>query len=110
MKNKEKNNDNINVYADLMLNQIISCVRNMMQDVPKIKSAIVDSINDDNTVNIKLPGNDKVYTRIQNQSVFQDLIPGDLVKLLLEDGSFSNCWIIARYPRQTMELSDVEKI
>lgn len=64
MKNKEKNIDNINTYADLMLNQIISCVKDIMQDVPKIKSAIVDSINDDNTVNIKLPGNDKIYTRI----------------------------------------------
>lgn len=109
MKNKEKNNDNINVYADLMLNQIISCVKNMMQDVPKIKSAIVDSINDDNTVNIRLPGNDKVYTKIQNQSVFQDLVPGDLVKLLLEDGSFSNCWIIARYPRQAMNYLMLRK-
>lgn len=109
-KNKGKNMDNINSLADLMLNQILSCIKDMMQDVPKIKSAIVDSINDDNTVNIKLPGNDKVYTRIQNQSVFQDLIPGDLVKLLLEDGSFSNCWIIARYPRKSMELPNIEEI
>lgn len=95
---KKVNENDTNYYADLMLNRIISCVNQMMQDVPKIKSAFVYSINDDKTVNIKLPGNDQIYTRIQNQSIYQNLQPGDMVKLLLEDGSFSNCWIIARYP------------
>lgn len=98
MKNKNKQ-DNINNYADLFLTRINSCIKEMMQDVPKIKSAIVYSINSDNTVNVTLPGSDKIYTRIQNQSIYQDLTQGDMVKLLLEDGSFSNCWIIARYPR-----------
>ena len=29
--------------------------------------------------------------------MYQDLQPGDGVELLLKDGTFSNCWIIAKH-------------
>lgn len=97
--------NDVNTYADAMLNRIMLCVEEMIQDVPKVKSAFVDSINSDGSINVKLPGdNENVYKNIQNQSIYQDLKAGDMVKILLEDGSFSNCWVIARYPNgQTYE-------
>lgn len=100
MENKNLSNQNIDIYADMMINRIVDCINEMMKEVPKIKSAIVESVNEDGTVNVTLPGDlEHIYTKIQNQSIYQDLKVGDMVKLLLEDGSFSNCWIIARYPK-----------
>lgn len=101
-------NNNIDNYADLMLNKLVGIIDTKLKNVPRLKTAIVFSVNENKTVNVTLPGDgEKVYTNIQNQSIYQNLIPGDIVKLLLEDGSFSNCWIIARYPRQGGNETDV---
>lgn len=62
----KKRSDNINRYADDMINKIMSCVDEKLRGVPKIKSAFVESINEDGTVNVTLPESDTVYTRIQN--------------------------------------------
>ena len=91
----------INSYADAMLARVTEIVQELIKDCPKTKSAIVDSVNQDGTVNVKLPSdNSNVYTRIQNQSIWQNLVPGDGVELFLKDGTFSNCWIIAKHVKQ----------
>lgn len=106
MSNKDNNgvdtndfyDENINQLADLMIDKILKIFQDMVKGVPKIKSAIVHSVNQNGTVNITLPAEDEnVYTNIQNQSMYQDLQPGDGVELLLKDGTFSNCWIIAKH-------------
>ena len=38
----------------------------------------------------------KLFTRISNQSPFT-LSPGDGVEIMLKNGSFDNCWIIAKH-------------
>lgn len=92
--------DSMNSYADIMIDKITKIVQDVMVGVPKIKSAIVSSVNQDGTVNISLPSDsENIYTNIQNQSIYQDLQPGDGVELLLKDGTFSNCWIIAKHAR-----------
>lgn len=97
MSNESYEND-INTYADAMLNRFVIMFQDLVREVPKIKSAIVENVNSDGTVNVKLPSDtENVYTRIQNQSIWQNLVPGDEVELLLKDGTFSNCWIIAKH-------------
>ena len=52
----------------------------------------------DGTVDVFLPSDpNSIFTRIQNQSIYQDLQIGDGVELLLKNGRFSNCWIIAKH-------------
>lgn len=83
--------------ADLMLSRINSCVDDKNQKNVKIKSAIVTKVNDDGSVNVKLPDDEgDGFTRIQNQSVYE-LSEGDSVEILLKDGSFTNSWIIAKH-------------
>ena len=99
--NTEDNYDgNMNQYADLMLTRIVQVVNDLMKTVPQLKSAIVDSVNDDGTVNVRFPSDrQNIYRNIQNQSIYQDLAPGDGVELMLKGGSFSNCWIVAKHAK-----------
>ena len=87
----------LNDLADLMLGRINSCVDDKAKKNVKIKSATVTKVNEDGTVNVSLPddgGNG--FSRIQNQSVYE-LSVGDSVEIMLKEGSFSNCWVIAKH-------------
>ena len=98
MNTSESYNTNTNMYADMMIDRFVEVFKDLIKGVPKTKSAIVESVNQDGTVNVKLPAEEgKVYSNIQNQSIFQELVPGDGVELFLKDGTFSNCWIIAKH-------------
>ena len=69
MNGKRKlNNVNVaNECADSMLNRITDCFKDSLKGVPQIKSAIVNSVNDDGTVNVFFPPNEnKLFTRISN--------------------------------------------
>ena len=84
--------------ADSMINKIVKIVSSLIVGVPKIQGAIVEKVNENGTVNVYLPGDESnIYTNIQNQSIYQDLQPGDQVEILQKNGSFSNCWIIAKH-------------
>ena len=99
MNGKRKlNNVNVaNECADSMLNRITDCFKDSLKGVPQIKSAIVNSVNDDGTVTVFFPPNEnKLFTRISNQGPFT-LKEGDGVELLLKNGSFNNCWVIAKH-------------
>jgi len=91
--------DALNSCADDMIQKIVSIVKEEIASTsPRIESAIVKNVNSDGTVDVYLPGDlNSVFTRIQNQSIYQDLIPGDSVEILLKKGKFSNCWIIAKH-------------
>lgn len=83
--------------ADLMLGRINSCVDDRAKKNVKIKSATVTKVNEDGTVNVSLPDDDgNGFSRIQNQSVYE-LDVGDSVEIILKEGSFSNCWVIAKH-------------
>lgn len=84
--------------ADTMIAKIEKICSSFISGVPKIQSAIVAQVNENGTVNVYLPGDENnIYTNIQNQSIYQDLVPGDQVEIILKNGSFSNCWIIAKH-------------
>lgn len=86
-----------NNCADSMLNRITECFKDSLKGIPQIKSAVIDSINEDGSINIFFPPNkNKLFTRISNQSPFS-LSPGDGVEIMLKNGSFDNCWIIAKH-------------
>lgn len=96
---KNKNLNNINNQADEMLKKINECIDSRLKNLPSIKSAIVKSVNEDGTVNIYFPPDENnVFTRIQNQSI-HILNVGDSVELLLKDGTYNNCWIIAKHKK-----------
>ena len=62
-----------------------------------LKQVCPGAINEDGTVDVYFPpDNSKIFTRISNQTPFQ-LQAGDGVELLLKDGSYSNCWIVAKH-------------
>lgn len=87
----------INSCADSMIEKILDCLRGEMKKSTYIDTAIVNSVNEDGTVNVYFPpDNSKIFTKISNQTPFQ-LEPGDGVELLLKDGSYSNCWVIAKH-------------
>ena len=86
-----------NNCADSMLTRINECFQDSIKSLPKIKSAVVSAVNDDGTVNVYFPPNDKkLFTRISNQGPFA-LQVGDGVELMLKNGTFDNCWVIAKH-------------
>lgn len=87
----------INKCADNMLEKILDCFRGEMKKTTHLDTAIVSSVNEDGTVNIFFPPDEtKIFTRISNQTPFT-LQAGDGVELILKDGSYSNCWIVAKH-------------
>lgn len=87
----------LNSCADDMIEKILDCLRDEMKKSTRIDTAIVSSVNEDGTINVYFPpDNSKIFTRISNQTPFK-LQSGDGVELLLKDGSYSNCWIIAKH-------------
>ena len=96
-KQRNVRRDVTNSCADSMLNRITECFKDSLKGIPQIKSAVIDSINEDGSINIFFPPNEtKLFTRISNQSPFT-LSPGDGVEIMLKNGSFDNCWIIAKH-------------
>ena len=84
-----------------LVNQLFSQINHMidykLNTSTQIKSAVVHSINSDNTVNIYIPPSTTIYHYIQNQSIYQNLKSGDNVKVIVENGSLSNMWIIGGF-------------
>ena len=85
----------LNKMADRLISEVQTWIKNGTKNFPRYVSATVSKVYEDGTVDIYLPGSkDEKFTRIQNQSVF-DLKEGDDVEVILKNGSFSNCWIVA---------------
>lgn len=83
--------------ADNMIDFINKMVTEKLKGVPVLKPAIVSRINENNSVDIYIPPDrDKIFTNISNQTPFE-LKVGDSVELLLKDGTYSNCWVIAKH-------------
>ena len=99
-----------NECADNMLNRISECFQDSIKGLPKIKSAVVSAVNDDGTVNVYFPPNDKkLFTRISNQGAFS-LQVGDGVELMLKNGTFDNCWVIAKHGVNRADMSTIQNI
>lgn len=90
-------NKNYNRYADEMLSKIDQCVKQRLQKISDLETAVVESVNSNGTVNIFFPPNkENIFTNINNQTPFT-LNPGDSVEVMKKFGSWSNCWIIAKH-------------
>ena len=86
-----------NDLVSQLFKQINNTVEIRMDELTSIKSAMVDSVNSDNTVNIHIPPSNTIFHNIQNQSVYQKLVPGDHVKIMVEGNNLSNMWIIGKF-------------
>lgn len=103
MSNRRRNQNNQSDYtmdnlADSLLSRIMACVDQKVGMTDVSKGAIVTKVNEDGTVNVKLPADDsgQEFTHISNQSVYE-LYEGDSVELYLKGGRYSNCWVIAKH-------------
>lgn len=97
-----------NECADNMLMRINECFNESIKGLPKIKSAVVSAVNDDGTVNVYFPPNDKkLFTRISNQGPFT-LQAGDGVELMLKNGTFDNCWVIAKHGINRTDMNTIQ--
>ena len=84
-------------YAEQFLLKIEDCINSRLKGQPQLKSAVISNVNEDGTVDVYFPPNkDNIFTRIQNQSIYE-LEVGDSVEILLKDGTFNNCWILAKH-------------
>lgn len=81
-------------YAQQFLDNIKDCISEQSKDFVIIKSAIINKINDNGTVDVKFPEDDGIWSNITNQSIYQNLKVGDEVKLIQQNGKLKNCWII----------------
>lgn len=94
-KRSKYSQTDLNRMADKLLGEVQTWIKDGTKNFPRYVSATVSKVYEDGTVDIYLPGSkDEKFTRIQNQSVF-DLKEGDDVEVILKNGSFSNCWIVA---------------
>lgn len=82
-----------NSLASRFLQQISKMIDYKLSKISRIESGIVDKINSDGTVDIHLPPDNTVFTKIQNQSIY-NLKIGDCVKVIKENNSSSNMWIV----------------
>lgn len=89
---------NLSSSADVMIGRIVDFVDDRIKKTAiRVVGATVTKINTDGTVNVKLPTEESVeFTYIQNQTPFK-LSVGDAVELILKNGTFSNCWILAKH-------------
>ena len=103
------NEKSMSYYADKMISRIVKCVKDELQrNTSRIETAIVTQVNTNGTVNVSLPADENSkFTNISNQTPFE-LFVGDSVEIMLKNGSFSNCWIIAKHgatflPKNTLQ-------
>ena len=89
--------------ADENAQHFINCVKNIMNSSrPKwceVKGAKVLSYDEKNSLaTLKFPEVDGTWTNVKNQSIYQDLKPGDNVKVLIQHhGNSADHWIIGVY-------------
>ena len=97
-KNNIQSDYTMDDLADSLLSRILACVDQKAQSNDITKGAIVTRVNEDGTVNVKLPADEEghEFTKISNQSVYE-LSVGDSVELYLKGGRYSNCWVIAKH-------------
>lgn len=79
------------------LTQINDAIDYKLNGLSQIKSAVVHSVNQDDTVNIFIPPSSTIYHNVQNQSIYRNLNPGDNIKVIVENGNLSNMWIIGGF-------------
>ena len=67
-------------------------------------SAIVTGINDDNTVNVKIPpDNNRFVNNVLNKSN-ETLNVGDSVELCTKNGKLSNCWVAVKHGNSSINI------
>lgn len=108
-KRSKYSQTDVNKMADRLIGEVQKWIKDGTKKYPRYESATVSKVYEDGTVDIYLPGSqDEKFTRIQNQSVFE-LKEGDDVEVLLKNGSFNNCWIVACHnPYSAARLNAVQ--
>lgn len=99
---------NENKLVQKFFKQINKIIDYKLNKLTQIKSAIVHSINQNGTVNLIIPPDKTVYHNIQNQSIYQNLKVGDNVKIIKENNSLSNMWIIGGFGLSVQDNDNID--
>lgn len=114
----EENNELSFIYekfSDRLINIITSKSLEVMSRIVEVKDAVVQSVNTNNTVNVSFTDNlfedEEMSTstfnvstiNIPNQSIYQNLNVGDVVLVLIPDGSLSRAWILGVHNNKKKE-------
>lgn len=91
-------NEDFNKKADEFLKRIQDYIDLKIAESISVKPAEISKVNSDGTVDIFFPPDkNKLFTKIQNQSIYQNLKPGDQVFLFFPQGNKSSCWVCAKF-------------
>lgn len=114
----EENNELSFIYekfSDRLINIITSKSLEVMSRIVEVKDAVVQSVNTNNTVKVSFTDNlfedEEMSTstfnvstiNIPNQSIYQNLNVGDVVLVLIPDGSLSRAWILGVHNNKKKE-------
>ena len=92
--------------ADAFMAEIEKKITDKMSGNLQLKTAVVSRVYPNRTVDVYIPpNNDTILKGIQNQCCFE-LSEGDTVELILKNGSFSNCWVLARHGGMPVNQSE----
>lgn len=102
--------NNINDNASQMIKFINSIIDDKLKNIVRVDSAIVKRVSEDGTADIYFPPENNVeFTSVSNQTPFA-LSPGDSVEVLIKNGSYSNCWIIAKHQASNTLTKKIENM
>ena len=91
-------NENFVKKADEFLQRIEDYINLKFESMAIVRPAQISKVNLDGTVDVFFPPDeDKVFTKIQNQSIYQDLKVGDQVFLFFPQKNQSSCWICGKF-------------
>ena len=91
-------NENFNKKADEFLQRIEEYINLKFESMVTVRPAQISKINSDGTVDVFFPPDkNKIFTKIQNQSIYQDLKVGDQVFLFFPQKNQSSCWVCGKF-------------
>lgn len=94
-------NEDFNKMADEFLQRIKDYIDLKISENCCVRPAEIYRVNSDGTVDIFFPPDkDKLFTKIQNQTIYQNLKPGDQVYLFYPQGNASSCWVCAKFKKK----------
>ena len=101
--------NNINNSASQLIKSINTVIDDKLKTALRLDSAIVKRVSNNGTVDIYFPPENNIeFTSISNQTPFT-LYPGDSVEVLIKDGSYSNCWIVAKHKASNELTKQIEQ-
>ena len=93
-----------NSVSDDLLNLIDQQIKYSQNNQTQIKSAIIDSVNENGSASLHIPPDTTIFSNIQNQSIYKMRV-GMSVKVIKEANSSSNMWVIGVFNETSKDVA-----